>query len=524
VGYFYNEDIKKKILKKLQIFKRRKPLMQGKTGLFCCLFLVFCGVSFLFPAERYALVIGNGNYKDKNIPTLANPVNDAADVASSLRALGYTVTLKTNLGLRDLRNAIVDFSGNLGQNSDSEGFFWFAGHGISVKGIHYLLPTDADTTDDFSIPRTSFSVDDLMEQIENARNKTNLIVIDACRNNLAPGGRGVGSRGLTVLSQDDYRIKGNKIVYSTMAGKSASDGATGSRNSPFARAFLDNMQEPEIFDDVFLDIANETLQLTKGEQEPYSMGTFAVKSYSLNPQGAAQTVAGAAPSTSVQTTVVNPNTPAPQYYSSDFILDGRQVKSLSVQPIFYGSTFSSYGGFGLGVTYTFHEQYRSYGDRFYLPNSFYVSFDLFSDARTVQPNGDSVFLSDGQNIYSGGILGLGAQWKIRLGEQQRFIANFGLSLEFFIGTSEFYYDSNKESEYTMGFEPGLGLHGGLSFRFTRLVSLDFGLAWKFDFLAGSPQLGSSYSNNSYLGGTTFATGIHPYTFGGSLGVSFWWPR
>ena len=258
--------------------------MRGKTGILCCLFLVFYGIGFLFPADRYALVIGNGNYKDKSIPNLTNPVNDAADVASSLKTLGYNVTLKTNVGLRELQNAIVDFSGSLSRSGDSEGFFWFAGHGISVKGIHYLLPTDADPTDDFSIPRTSFSVDDLMEQIENARNKTNLIVIDACRNNLAQGGRAIGSRGLTVLSQDDYRIKGNKIVYSTMAGKTASDGASGSRNSPFAQAFLDNMQEHEIFDDVFLDIANETLRLTKGDQEPYSMGTFAVKSYSLNPQ------------------------------------------------------------------------------------------------------------------------------------------------------------------------------------------------------------------------------------------------
>ena len=67
----------------------------------------------LFPANRYALVIGNGAYKDSNFSCLANPVNDAADVAAALKELGYSVTLKTNLGLRELLNAILDFTGTL---------------------------------------------------------------------------------------------------------------------------------------------------------------------------------------------------------------------------------------------------------------------------------------------------------------------------------------------------------------------------------------------------------------------------
>ena len=243
----------------------------------------------LFTAEnRYALVIGNGNYRDRSIASLANPVNDATDLAASLGSLGYNVTLKTNAGLIDMINAIKDFSVDLMRDPANEGFFWFAGHGLSVRNIHYMLPVDVNPVDDNLIARGSYSVDDLMEEIENARNRTNLIVIDACRNTLLPGGsRSVGTRGLAVLSQNDYRIRGNKIVYSTMAGRTASDGLPGSRNSPFAQAFISLIDSQESFDDVFLDIANETLRLTKGEQEPYSMGAFAVKSYSLNPRPAA---------------------------------------------------------------------------------------------------------------------------------------------------------------------------------------------------------------------------------------------
>jgi uncharacterized caspase-like protein len=242
-------------------------------------------------ASRHALVIGNNNYQNEVSP-LTNPANDAEDIAGAIREMGYEVVLKKNVTLSEMMNAIDDFTSKLSRDAESEGFFWFAGHGISVKDQHFLLPTDVNPESDNMISRSSYSVDELMGEIEKAHNKTNLIVIDACRNKLLPGNssrsRSVGSRGLAVLALDDARIKGNKIVYSTAAGKTADDGVAGSRNSPFAEAFLHNIKSPQTFDDAFIDISQETLRLTRGEQEPYSMGTFAVKSYSLNPAGRQQ--------------------------------------------------------------------------------------------------------------------------------------------------------------------------------------------------------------------------------------------
>ena len=528
------------------------------------IFFRFVLVVFLFTAglsfsadNRYALVIGNGNYRDRSIASLANPVNDATDVAASLKSIGYNVTLKTNIGLRDMISAVRDFTVLLRRAPENEGFFWFAGHGLSIRGIHYMLPVDIDPVDDNIIARGAYSVDDLMEEIENSRNRTNLIVIDACRNTLLPGASGsrsTGSRGLAVLSRDDYRIKGNKIVYSTMAGRTASDGASGSRNSPFAQAFLSHIQSPEIFDDVFLDIANETLRLTKGDQEPYTMGAFAVKSYSLNPQAIvqpAQTAQArpvettATPETSVETTRVNPNTPSASSASERFLLDGKKVISLSVAPIFYGSTFSG-KGFGFASAFTFYEKYRNYGEMFFLPNSFFASLDFGYDTHVIKPTlnidttlqnigilppgySSGISLSDGEQEFAGGIMGVGALWKIRMGESQRFIANFGLSLEFFVGASEFYYEDGgtreKLSELDNSFDPGFGLHGGISFRFSRLVSLDFGLKWKYAFMGKDITVAIYHPyTNAYLYDEYFAKGIHPYTFGGNLGVSFWWPK
>ena len=219
--------------------------MSRTVKIFCfSLLFAITGTCILFSADRYALVIGNSAYKNKEIASLVNPVNDAADVAAALKALGYNVKLMTNAGLMDMINAVRDFAGDLRRNSSNEGFFWFAGHGLSVRGVHYLLPVDVNPVDESIIARGSFAVDELMEEIGNARNRTNLIVIDACRNNLLPTGRSLGGRGLAVLSADDYRVSMNKIVYSTMAGRVASDGLPGSRNSPFAQAFLSKIQNP----------------------------------------------------------------------------------------------------------------------------------------------------------------------------------------------------------------------------------------------------------------------------------------
>ena len=301
--------------------------------------------NLLFAQNRYALVIGNNDYLDSTIANLQNPVNDASDVAAVLSDLGYNVTLKTNVTLREMIRVVKEFSSNLRIKSDNEGFFWFAGHGLSVRGLHYMLPVDVDPVDDGIIARSSYSVDELLDEIGSSRNKTNLIVIDACRNSLMPGQPSRdfrGGRGLTVLSIDDYRITGNKIIYSTMAGKTAADGLPGARNSPFAQAFISQIVKPEPFDDLFLDIVNETFRLTNGNQQPYSMGNFAIKSYTLYPliqkAGSAETTL---PVISIKPPVYIPdNSAVIQQAGKGFNLDNRTVMSLAVVPSANLSTFS----------------------------------------------------------------------------------------------------------------------------------------------------------------------------------------
>jgi len=553
----------------------RNYKMAKKSRFFWCFCLIIVAAGFAFSQNRYALVIGNGNYKSREISALTNPVNDATDMAAVMKDLGYNVTLKTNVGLRDMMDSVQDFSMNLKRSSDNEGFFWFAGHGLSVRGIHYMLPVDVDPVNDNIIARGSFSVDDLMEEIGNARNRTNLIVIDACRNTLLPGGsRNVGTRGLSILAADDYRISGNKIVYSTMAGRTAADGLPGSRNSPFAQAFIENIKNPESFDDVFLDIANETMRLTRGDQQPYSMGTFAVKSYMISPPAPAPVAAApaapvaaaapVAPQPSTEPARVSPSPPkepkAPKtpLDPTTFTLDRKKVMSLGVAPFFGGSPGNKEGSGGLinnGVAFggslqlNFYEKYRDYDETFYLPNSFYFSSSLVIQRNRAIHSKDGNFSQDldGKVNFTSGIFGLGASWKIRLGASQRFILNIGPSFELFIVNGSinqneimvpnpsrytFIYknDDKGDSEKPLGSDsvlmvsPGFGLHTGISYRLNQLISLDLGLDYKMPF---------TYDRQIHVAEKVTSTDLYNYhneipfrydKLSINLGVTFWWPR
>ena len=63
--------------------------------------------------SRFALVIGNGAYK--SVPALANPPNDAQDVAAALKSLGFKVTLKIDLDLAAMQRAIDEFAVAVGR-------------------------------------------------------------------------------------------------------------------------------------------------------------------------------------------------------------------------------------------------------------------------------------------------------------------------------------------------------------------------------------------------------------------------
>ena len=230
--------------------------------------LFFC---LLMPAaalaqKRVALVVGNGSYQ--KVAKLNNPTRDAAAMADMFRKAGFdTVELKSNLDLPSLRRAVRDFS-NAVRGADVAVLF-FAGHGIEVNGINYLIPTDAKLERDLDIEDEAVSLDRIVQLMEPAK-RLRLVILDACRDNpFAPGiRRTIASRSIgRGLARVDVVIADSMVAFAAKPGTTADDGQ--GANSPYTSALLKHLPTPGL--DIRLAIGrvrDEVLAATANRQEP----------------------------------------------------------------------------------------------------------------------------------------------------------------------------------------------------------------------------------------------------------------
>ena len=184
-------------------------------------------------AQRLALVIGNGAYKDSPLP---NPVNDAADMARVLEASGFTVIKRENASLREMHLALREFGDRLGRTAT--GVFYFAGHGLQVRGRNYLLPVDADIAREDEVAFAALDLGAVMEKLDSAKNPVNIVVLDACRDNpfgkrLAPS-----AKGLAPVDAPP----GTFIAYATAPGSTAADGK--GRNGLYTHHLVREIEKP----------------------------------------------------------------------------------------------------------------------------------------------------------------------------------------------------------------------------------------------------------------------------------------
>ncbi len=154
------------------------PALRAAAFLVALLGAGLCGAQPAKPT-RVALVIGNGAYKHAD--ALPNPPNDAADMAKALQASGFTVIRRENVTLREMHLALREFGDSPGRQAT--GLFYFAGHGLQVRGRNYLLPVDADVAREDEVAFQALDVAAVMEKLDSARNPVNIVILDACRNN-----------------------------------------------------------------------------------------------------------------------------------------------------------------------------------------------------------------------------------------------------------------------------------------------------------------------------------------------------
>lgn len=220
-----------------------------------------------------ALVIGNSAY-EKAAP-LANPVNDATDMASKLEAIGFEVHRGLNLNSNDMRNLIVRF-GRATETADIALFF-YAGHGIQAGGENYLVPIEAEIEFENEIGLTLIPTTQVLDQLGRAKS-SRLVFLDACRDN--PFKRqlmkSMGTRSATSLHSglsQPRKIPDTYIAYATQPDAVADDGS--GRNSPFTAALLKYIDEPGLsVHDLMLKVGNDVRAATGERQEPWSASTL----------------------------------------------------------------------------------------------------------------------------------------------------------------------------------------------------------------------------------------------------------
>ncbi len=218
------------------------------------------GIEVEAGSRRRALVIGNRNYAMK---PLLNPVNDATKLAQTLRETGFTVTLATDLNRQALDGAVDKFVQSV-QEGDTALFF-FAGHGIEVKGQNFLLPTDFSAKIEAQVKYQALNAAELQDLLQDRKARTVILILDACRNNpYRSWGRDTGG-GLAGMSG-----AGVYVAFAAAPGRMADDNPL-EENGRFTKHLLAALREPGLgIDDVFNQVRSGVARETGGDQVPFS--------------------------------------------------------------------------------------------------------------------------------------------------------------------------------------------------------------------------------------------------------------
>jgi hypothetical protein len=205
------------------------------------LFALLFAAGFAFPAtaeKRVALVIGNSAYQ--SVSRLENPRNDALLVADTLQKLGFTLVgggAQVELDKASFDAAVQRFGNQL--IGADVALFYYAGHGIQVRGTNYLVPITANPTRETDVDFQMVDAALVLRQMDGAGTKLNIVILDACRNNPF-GGRGLRASdgGLAQIRAPE----GTLLSYATQPGNVALDGSDG--HSPYTRVLVETMQRP----------------------------------------------------------------------------------------------------------------------------------------------------------------------------------------------------------------------------------------------------------------------------------------
>lgn len=227
---------------------------------------------------RIALVIGNGDYT--SIGELRNPKADGELIAKTLESLDFETTLLLNGTQIDMKRAIAAFGRELRtRGKETVGLFYYAGHGIQAGGRNYLMPVEANPQDEADLDLVGVQADWVLRQMESAGNQSNIVILDACRNNPLGANSRSASRGLARIEAPT----GSFIAYATAPGSTAVDGD--GANSPFSAALAAALTDPaRPIEQIFKDVRKTVITATNGRQTPWDSSSLVQDFYFADPK------------------------------------------------------------------------------------------------------------------------------------------------------------------------------------------------------------------------------------------------
>ena len=212
--------------------------------------------------RRTALVIGNGTYPHGG--SLANPVNDVRAMKKALEGLGFTVLKYENCTQKEMKMAMDEFGSRL--KGQDVGLFFYAGHGVQVSRYNYLIPVDAKLGSEKKVEYDCVRADRILADMESAGTRTNIVILDACRDNPYERSWRKGSDGAGLAFMN--APSGSLIAYSTAPGKTAVDGS--SANRPYTSALLEHIDTPNITVlQMFQRVRSTVMSRSENKQKPW---------------------------------------------------------------------------------------------------------------------------------------------------------------------------------------------------------------------------------------------------------------
>jgi Caspase domain len=233
---------------------------------------------------RVALVVGVSNYEHAG--RLTNTLNDANDMATALKRLGFDVETVLDPDRPALEAAVRRY-GDRSANADVS-LFYYSGHAMESASRNWLLPASASPASERDLRFEGIDLNTVQEQADGA--KVEIILLDACRDNpfarRMVTRRGYAPRGLARI---DVALGGVLVAFSTGPGQVAIDGLGTSRNSPFTAALLRYIETPGLeIKSLLGQVTRDVVEQTQGKQRPWQNSSLEGDFFFLPPLAAAQ--------------------------------------------------------------------------------------------------------------------------------------------------------------------------------------------------------------------------------------------